>query len=81
LHKNKKMAWWDRYRKKTSEEKVESKKELWKKKEKFYIPEPASFPCPDDTHPLFTIKVTKEKLGVCYYCSKVFIVGEDPNED
>ena len=64
---------------KTKEEKAASRAELWDKKEKFYIPEPATFSCPDDSHPLFTIKATKERMGVCYYCSKIFIVGEDPN--
>lgn len=49
------------------------KAELWEKKEKIIVSKEGSFPCPDDTHPLFTIKVTKSKPGVCYYCSKVFL--------
>ena len=57
---------------KTKEEKAKAREELWAKKEIIYVNEPGHFPCPDDTHPLFTIKVTKEKVGVCYYCSKVF---------
>lgn len=66
---------------KTPEEKEENRKELWSKKEKNYVDKVGSFPCPDDTHPLFTIKVTKEKVGVCYYCSKVFIYKEANNGD
>ena len=75
------MGWWkqrDLLEKKYG--KPNRRAELWDKKEKFYIPEPAQFPCPDDSHPLFTINATKDRMGVCYYCSKVFIVGEDPNE-
>lgn len=71
------MGWWNYLVRKTKEEKAKAKKELWDKKEKTYVSEEGSFPCPDDSHPLFTIKVTKEKLGVCYYCSKVFIYRED----
>lgn len=71
------MGWWNHLVRKTKEEKAKAKKELWDKKEKNYVSKEGSFPCPDDSHPLFTIKVTKEKLGVCYYCSKVFIYRED----
>jgi len=56
------------------------KAELWEKKEKIIVNKEGSFPCPDDTHPLFTIKVTKIKPGVCYYCSKVFIYKENLDE-
>ena len=56
------------------------KAELWEKKEKIFVSKEVSFPCPDDTHPLFTIKVTKNKPGGCYYCSKVFIYKEDLDE-
>ena len=62
---------------KTPEEKAKAREELWAKKEVIYVSEPSSFSCPDDTHPLFTIKVTKEKAGVCYYCRKVFIYKKD----
>lgn len=62
---------------KTPEEHAKAKAELWKKKEKIEVDKEGSFPCPDDTHPLFTIKVTKDKIGVCYYCSKVFIYKEN----
>ena len=75
------MAWQNRLVRKSKEEKAQAKAELWEKKEKFYILEPATFPCPDDSHPLFTIKATKERPGVCYYCSKVFIVEENRDED
>ena len=74
------MGWWNVLARRSMAEKKQARAELWDKKEKFYIPEPAQFPCPDDSHPLFTINATKNKMGVCYYCSKVFIVGEDPNE-
>jgi len=53
---------------------------LWDKKEKIYVDKEGSFPCPDDTHPLFTINVTKKRLGVCYYCSKVFLYKENLDE-
>ena len=65
---------------KTKEEKAEARKELWAKKEIIYVNEPGHFSCPDDTHPLFTIKVTKEKVGVCYYCSKVFQYREEDGD-
>jgi len=48
--------------------------DLWAKKDITYIPEPAQFSCPDNTHPLFTINASKKRPGVCYYCSKVYIV-------
>ena len=45
------------------------------KKEKIYVSEPVVLSCPDKTHPLFTIRVTKEKpIAVCYYCSKTWIL-------
>ena len=46
-------------------------------KETIYIPEEKSFPCPDDSHPLFTINATKRRPGICYYCSKMFIVDKN----
>ena len=61
----------------TPEEKQKEKERLWTEKEVIYVSEPSSFSCPDDTHPLFTIKVTKEKAGVCYYCSKVFMYKKE----
>ena len=67
------MGWWNHLARKTKAEKIAAREELWSKKEKIYVSKEGSFPCPDDSHPLFTVKVTKEKLGVCYYCSKVFI--------
>ena len=59
---------------------MNKRQELWDKKEKIYVNKESSFPCPDKEHPMFTIKVTKEKLGVCYYCSKVFIHKEEDND-
>lgn len=67
-------------RKNNPELHAQLKADLWEKKEKIFVSKEGSFPCPDDTHPLFTIKVTKNKLGVCYYCSKVFIYKEDLDE-
>ena len=61
----------------TPEEKAEERKKLWAQKEIIHVSKPSSFSCPDDSHPLFTIKVTKEKPGVCYYCSKVFMYKEN----
>lgn len=65
---------------KTPQERAQNRKELWDKKEKIYVDKEGSFSCPDDTHPLFTIKVTRDKLGVCYYCSKIFIYKKDNND-
>lgn len=59
---------------------MNKKEELWAKKEKIYVNKESSFPCPDTDHPLFTIKVTKERFGVCYYCSKVFIYKEEEDD-
>ena len=67
-------------RKNNPELNAQLKADLWEKKEKIFVSKEGSFPCTDDTHPLFTIKVTKNKLGVCYYCSKVFIYKEDLDE-
>ena len=47
------------------------------KKETIKVNKEGSFSCPDTSHPLFTIKVTKDKPGVCYYCSKTFIISEN----
>ena len=54
------------------------KDELWDAKEKTYLDEPTTITCPDDSHPRFTIQVTKEKpVAVCYYCSKTWILDKD----
>ena len=47
------------------------------KKETIRVNKESSFPCPDKTHPLFTIRVTKDKPGICYYCSKLFIYEDE----
>ena len=52
------------------------KQKLWDDKEKIYVSKESTFTCPDTDHPMFTIKVTKDKPGICYYCSKVFIYKE-----
>lgn len=49
-------------------------------KETYYIPKPASFPCPDETHPTFTINVTEKRPGICYYCSKKFVVKNESTD-
>ena len=61
-------------RKRLPQEEHEARKaELWASKEKIYVTEETTFTCPDKDHPMFTINVTKDKPGICYYCSKVFI--------
>ena len=61
---------------KSKEEHSAVKAELWAKKEKIYVTAESTFTCPDKDHPMFTISVTKDRLGVCYYCSKVYIYKE-----
>ena len=63
-------------------DKEKSKKKLWEDKQKVYLDAPKSFKCDDDTHPLFTIHVTKQQpIAVCYYCSKTWILkGEHDND-
>lgn len=57
---------------------MDKRQELWNKKEKFYLNEPASFLCPDKSHPSFSILVTKDKpVAVCYYCSKTWILKNE----
>ena len=58
------------------EEHNKRKAELWASKEKIYVTQETSFTCPDTDHPMFTINVTKNKPGICYYCSKVFLYKE-----
>ena len=59
---------------------MNKKEQLWAKKEKIYVSKESNFSCPDQDHPLFTINVTKDRPGVCYYCSKVFIYKEEEND-
>lgn len=69
------MGWWNHLVRKSRAEKIASRQELWDKKEKKYISEPATFKCPEESHPMFTINVSVEKpVGVCYYCSRVWIL-------
>jgi len=55
-----------------------NRQKLWQDKEKFIVDKTGSWACPDDSHPLFTIMLTKEKpVAVCYYCSKTWIYRDD----
>jgi len=55
-----------------------NRQKLWQDKEKFIVDKTGTWSCPDDSHPLFTIKLTKEKpVASCYYCSKTWIYRED----
>ena len=54
---------------------------LGSKKELIKVQKEGSFLCPDDSHPLFTILVTKNRPGICYYCSKMFVYdNEEENQ-
>ena len=65
-----------------SESSDEAKAELWNAKEKFEVYSETSFPCPDDSHPLFTIRVSKQQpTATCYYCSKTWVLNLDAEED
>ena len=51
---------------------------LIQEKEKVYLSEPWQGYCDNNDHPLFSIKVTVDKpYGVCYYCSKMWILKKD----
>jgi len=56
-----------------------NKQKLWQDKEKIYLNKPWTGPCPDKTHPLFTISVGSKSPDVasCYYCSKTWIYRDD----
>lgn len=62
----------------TAQEREAKRKEVEKlvaEKEKVYLDKPWQGYCDDDTHPLFSILVTKQKpKAVCYYCSKMWIL-------
>ena len=54
------------------------KAELFQQKEKVYLDKPWVGYCDNTDHPLFSIKVDENKKWcACYYCSKVWILGED----
>jgi hypothetical protein len=62
----------------TAQEKVERqarRNNLIQQKEKILLHDPWQGYCDNTDHPLFTIKVTKEKpYAACYYCSKLWIL-------
>jgi len=52
--------------------------ELFQQKEKVFLTEPWQGYCDNEDHPLFSIKVTREKtFAACYYCSKLWILNEE----
>jgi len=52
--------------------------ELIQQKEKVFLTEPWQGYCDNEDHPLFSIKVTREKtFAACYYCSKLWILNEE----
>lgn len=53
---------------------------LGQTKETIKVQSEGSFPCPDESHPLFTIFVTKHHPGICYYCSKMFVYDDGENQ-
>ena len=54
------------------------KAELFQEKEKIFLDAPWQGYCDNEDHPLFSIKVDyNKKWCACYYCSKVWILGEN----
>ena len=57
------------------------KQQLMKEKEQVFLSEPWIGYCDNTDHPLFTIKVTKEKpYAACYYCSKLWMLTDDKED-
>ena len=55
--------------------------ELIQQKEKVFLKSPWQGYCDNTDHPLFTIKVTKEKpYAACYYCSKLWMLTDDKKD-
>jgi uncharacterized Zn-finger protein len=55
--------------------------ELFQQKEKVFISDEWSGYCDNTDHPLFSIKVTKQKpFAACYYCSKVWMLTNDKED-
>ena len=73
------MRWTRRFNL-TEQEQIEKAKkrvERFNEKEKVYVKEPVTLYCDDESHPLFSIKVTVDKpIAVCYYCSKTWILEQ-----
>jgi len=62
-------------------EKTLRRMELIEKKEKVFLTEPWQGYCDNEDHPLFSIKVTREKtFAACYYCSKLWILTDDKKD-
>ena len=58
------------------EAKVNRRNTLIEKKEKVYVEDFNGY-CDNTDHPLFSIKVNKDKqFAACYYCSKLWIYKE-----
>jgi len=58
------------------EAKVKRRNTLIEKKEKVYVEDFNGY-CDNTDHPLFSIKVNKDKkFAACYYCSKLWIYRE-----
>ena len=55
--------------------------ELIQQKEKVFLTDEWSGYCDNTDHPLFSIKVTKQKpYAACYYCSKLWILTDDKKD-
>ena len=62
-------------------EKAVRRIELIEKKEKVFLTEPWQGYCDNEDHPLFSIKVSREKtFAACYYCSKLWILTDDKKD-
>lgn len=62
-------------------EKAVRRMELIEKKEKVFLTEPWQGYCDNEDHPLFSIKVSREKtFAACYYCSKLWILTDDKKD-
>lgn len=55
--------------------------ELIQQKEKVFLTDEWSGYCDNTDHPLFSIKVTKQKpYAACYYCSKLWMLTNDEED-
>jgi hypothetical protein len=55
--------------------------ELIQQKEKVFLTDEWSGYCDNTDHPLFSIKVTKQKpYAACYYCSKLWMLTNDKED-